>query len=99
MSDRLVEILREKSVRWGAFTLASGRASDLYVDARQTTLHAEGGWLVGRRMLDRLRPDVVGIGGMTLGADPIASATAIKGPSACCGSCACLAGSGSKASR
>ena len=42
MKDRLVEILRERSVRHGRFTLASGKQSDLYVDARQTTLHPEG---------------------------------------------------------
>ena len=79
MSDphaRLVGLLREKSVRTGTFTLASGRTSDFYVDARQTTLHGEGGWLVGTLVCARLRSDVVGVGGMTLGADPIASATA-----------------------
>lgn len=73
---RLVGLLRERSVRHGTFTLASGRTSDLYVDARQTTLHGEGSWLVGRLMLERLRDDVVGIGGLTLGADPVACATA-----------------------
>ena len=48
MSDRarLITLLREKSVRTGTFTLASGKTSDFYVDARQTTLHAEGSRLV-----------------------------------------------------
>lgn len=73
---RLVQLLKERSVRWGTFTLASGRTSDLYVDARQTTLHAEGAAIVARLVLARLRPDVVGVGGMTLGADPIACAAA-----------------------
>ena len=73
---RLVALLRERSVRRGTFTLASGRTSDFYVDARQTTLHGEGAWLVGKLMLARLREDVVGIGGLTLGADPVACATA-----------------------
>jgi len=76
LEARLVALLNEKSVRFGEFTLASGKKSDFYVDARQTTLHAEGGWLVGSLVLARLRDDVVGIGGMTLGADPIASSTA-----------------------
>ncbi|MCB9678882.1 MAG: orotate phosphoribosyltransferase [Alphaproteobacteria bacterium] len=70
--QRLVELLREKSVRRGAFTLASGKQSDLYVDVRQTSLHAEGSVLIGRAILARLRPDVVGVGGMTMGADPLA---------------------------
>jgi orotate phosphoribosyltransferase len=76
LHSRLVALLRERSVRTGTFTLASGKTSDFYVDARQTTLHAEGAWLVGRLVLARLHPDAVGVGGMTLGADPIASAAA-----------------------
>jgi orotate phosphoribosyltransferase len=74
--ERLVALLRERSVRTGHFKLASGRTSDLYVDARQTTLHAEGAQLVARAILARLRPEVVGVGGMTLGADPIACSAA-----------------------
>ena len=73
---QLVGILREKSVRKGTFTLASGKVSDLYVDVRQTALHARGSWLIGRLLLARLHPDAVGVGGMTLGADPIASSVA-----------------------
>lgn len=72
----LVALLRERSVRTGTFTLASGRVSDLYVDTRQTTLHARGSALVARLLLARLRPEVVAVGGMTLGADPIACAAA-----------------------
>ncbi len=71
---RLIALLRERSVKTGTFTLASGRTSDLYVDARQTTLHAEGAAIVGRLVLSRLSSEVVGVGGMTLGADPIACA-------------------------
>jgi orotate phosphoribosyltransferase len=74
-NERLVAILRG-CVRIGAFTLSSGKTSDFYVDARQTTLHAEGSALIARLTLDRLRPDVVGVGGLTLGADPIACAAA-----------------------
>ncbi len=73
--ERLLAILREKSVRRGTFTLASGKTSDLYVDVRATSLNAEGSWRIARLILARLRPDVVGVGGMTLGADPLASAT------------------------
>jgi len=78
MSDkaRLIEILRERSVKTGEFTLSSGAKSDFYVDARVTTLHAEGAGVVARLMLTRLHPDAVAIGGMSLGADPIACSTA-----------------------
>lgn len=73
---RLLALLREKSVRTGSFTLASGATSDLYVDVRQTALHAEGSALIAHALLKRLRADVVGIGGLTLGADPLACGVA-----------------------
>lgn len=73
---RLVELLKDRSVRFGTFTLASGKESDFYVDARQTTLHAEGAATIAALILDRLQPDVVGIGGPVTGADPIAGAVA-----------------------
>ena len=79
MSDdrqRLHQILKERSVRFGEFTLASGKQSDFYVDGRQTTLHAEGAMLVARLILARLEPSVEGVGGMSVGADPIAGAVA-----------------------
>ena len=73
---RLVALLREKSVRFGTFTLASGATSDFYVDVRQTSLNAEGSWLVAKATIERLRPEVEAVGGLTLGADPIACAVA-----------------------
>ena len=72
LRERLLTLLREKSVRVGNFTLASGRISDFYVDVRQTALHAEGASLIAQLLLARLQEESVGIGGMTLGADPIA---------------------------
>lgn len=75
-SARLIEILKERSVRRERVVLASGKESDFYVDARQTTLHAEGAALVAELILARLRPDVVAVGGPVTGADPIAGAVA-----------------------
>lgn len=74
--DALLQLLRDKSVRHGTFTLASGKTSDFYVDARQTTLHARGAALVAELIIAKLRDDVVGVGGLTLGADPVASSVA-----------------------
>ena len=74
---RLLELLRTLSFERRKVTLASGRESNFYIDCRRTTLTAEGHWLIGRLLLDRILkmdPPVVGVGGMTLGADPIASA-------------------------
>ena len=68
---RLVSILEKRSFRRQKVVLASGRESDFYVDARLTTLNGEGAALVAGLILDRLRPDVLAIGGPVTGADPI----------------------------
>jgi orotate phosphoribosyltransferase len=76
----LIALLRELSWTPGRVTLASGRESDFYVDGRQTTLHARGARVVGDAVLRLIRAlprPVAGVGGMTLGADPIATATSL----------------------
>ncbi|HEY7726306.1 MAG TPA: orotate phosphoribosyltransferase [Anaeromyxobacteraceae bacterium] len=76
---RLLALLRSLSFERRRVVLASGRESDFYIDCKRTTLTAEGHVLVGRLLLDRVRrlaPPVRGIGGLTLGADPLASAVA-----------------------
>ncbi len=75
---RLRELIREHSLRFGSFTLASGATSHFYLDLRRTTTHPEGAHLVGLLLLDRLEsdwPDAAG--GPTLGADPMAGALAV----------------------
>ena len=74
---RLVELLKRDALRLGSFTLASGRTSHYYVDGRKVTLSAEGAHLIGLGMLAVLEsyPEVVALGGLTLGADPIVGAT------------------------
>ena len=76
MRERLVAILKERSYRRARVILASGRESDFYVDARQTTLNAEGAWLVGNLVFETLLPEVKGVGGLVVGADPVSAATA-----------------------
>lgn len=76
---RLQNLLIERSVRLGSFTLASGATADYYVDARRTTMCAEGQNLVGQIGYEMIRaagwaPSHVG--GLTLGSDPIAYAIA-----------------------
>ncbi len=73
-SERLLQLLAQRSFRLGDFELASGRHSDYYIDCRTTTMHAEGQALLGEVALDalheaELHPDLVG--GLTMGADPI----------------------------
>ena len=78
--DRLLEILRAKSLERGRFQLRSGKWSDYYVDGKQTTLDAEGAYLVGRLLFERIRshlPRPTGVGGVTLGADPMVTAVSV----------------------
>ncbi|GAB3305450.1 orotate phosphoribosyltransferase [Geodermatophilus aquaeductus] len=73
--DRLLELVVDLAVVHGRVTLSSGREADWYVDMRRLTLHHEGAPLVGRvmrQLTGDLRYDVVG--GLTLGADPVAAA-------------------------
>ena len=82
MSDRgtLVRLLAQRSVRRGRFTLASGRESSHYVDARLTTMSPEGLAVIGPLALEAIRArgwQVDAVGGLTLGADPISYATAL----------------------
>jgi len=66
-------ILRENSILRGKFKLSSGKESDYYIDARLTTLHPEGVYLVGKVFFDLIRhdPEIQAVGGPTMGADPI----------------------------
>ena len=77
--ERLKQILIELSYEKRRVTLASGRESDFYFDGKQTTLHAEGGYLVGRIFYETIKDveEAEAVGGITLGADPIATATSI----------------------
>lgn len=78
MLGRLRKILLEKSFRYDEdhrFKLVSGAFSPFYFDCKKTTLDPEGAYLIGEILFDMLKDwPIVGIGGLTLGADPIASA-------------------------
>lgn len=76
--DDLVAHLATHAVRTdGPFTLRSGIVSEWYIDARQTTFDGVGAAIVGDAVLSVLDPGATAVGGMTMGADPIAVATAI----------------------
>lgn len=73
--DDLVLLLAERSVRTGIFVLASGKTSGVYVDARLTTMSPDGLNLIGAMGLDTIARagwEAEAVGGLTLGADPIA---------------------------
>jgi orotate phosphoribosyltransferase len=82
MRGELLALLRAKSVFHGDFTLSSGAKSKYYVDCRLTTLDPRGAWLIGQLMHALLRREertrnlhLNAVGGLTLGADPVALAT------------------------
>ena len=78
--QELLRLLAKKSFRLGEFKLASGGASDYYVDCRATTLDARGAQLTGQVLLDEIRTRcwaAQAIGGLTMGADPIVVAVAV----------------------
>jgi orotate phosphoribosyltransferase len=78
LKKRLARLLKEKSYLEGDFTLSSGLKSDYYFDCRRTSLYPEGAWLIGRLFLSLLKPlGVDGIGGMTMGADPLITAVSL----------------------
>jgi orotate phosphoribosyltransferase len=75
--SRLIALLAERSAKHGQFTLASGKRSTFYIDARLTTMSPEGLSIIGPLALSVLRQtgwNVDAIGGLTLGADPISYA-------------------------
>jgi len=77
--DRLLTLLAERSARRGHFTLASGRQSTLYIDARLTTMSPDGLALIGPLGVHALASagwNVDAVGGLTLGADPVSYAIA-----------------------
>lgn len=83
MDDQLRElgaIIRRKSLQVGDFVLSSGKRSNYYLDCRTTTLDPRGALLIGRVILQKIREKDIqadAIGGLTMGADPIATAIAV----------------------
>nr|WP_068252754.1 orotate phosphoribosyltransferase [Janibacter corallicola] len=72
---RLLQIIKDKAIVHGRVTLSSGKEADYYVDLRRVTLDGEASPLVGRVMLDLASDlDFDAVGGLTLGADPVATA-------------------------
>jgi orotate phosphoribosyltransferase len=81
VKEELKKLLKETgAVKFGEFTLSSGKKSDFYVDCRKVTLHPQGAKLIGRIIIEKLKGlKVDAIGGLTLGADPITSAVVTLG--------------------
>ena len=80
MKERLIELIIEKAFKYSeepVFKLVSGRMSNYYFNCKAVTLYPEGMYLLGNLFFDLIKDlDIRGIGGLTLGADPIAYAVA-----------------------
>lgn len=77
---KLIGLVRKLSYREGDFTLASGKKSKFYVDLKTTTLHPEGAYLIGQLAVRTVQDAgiwVKAVGGLTLGADPLATAISL----------------------
>lgn len=79
--SKLLSLLQAKSICYGDFVLSSGASSTYYVDCKLTTLDPEGAWLVGQVMHSLIQSEAAAggveinaVGGLTMGADPIALA-------------------------
>jgi orotate phosphoribosyltransferase len=77
---RLLELLRSRAFQEREVVLSSGRTSNFYIDCKQVSLDAEGASLIGELFhaaIEELAPQAAAVGGLTLGADPLATATSI----------------------
>jgi orotate phosphoribosyltransferase len=77
---RLLELLRTRAFQEREVVLSSGQKSNFYIDCKQVSLDAEGACLIGElfhQVIEQVAPDAVAVGGLTLGADPLATATSL----------------------
>ena len=77
VQNELLTLLCQVAYKEGDFLLSSGKRSTYYINGKQVTLHPEGGLAVGRVLLGLIPSDTVAVAGLTLGADPIVSATSV----------------------
>ena len=80
LRKQLFQLIKKLSYREGDFTLASGKKSSFYVDLKATTLHPEGAFLIGELAFQVIQESglpIEAVGGLTLGADPLATAISL----------------------
>src|SRR5215813_6699713 len=78
--QRLLELLRSRAFQEREVVLSSGRTSNFYIDCKQVSLDAEGACLIGElfhALIEEVAPEAAAVGGLTLGADPLATATSV----------------------
>ena len=73
LKEDLLSILANQSYIEGKIILSSGKESNYYIDGKQTTLHAKGSTIISLLFLRMLKNDISAVGGLSVGADPLAS--------------------------
>lgn len=73
----LLDLICQGAYQEGDFVLTSGQYSPYYINGKLVTLHPQGAVMMGRLMLDQIGPEVLGVAGLTLGADPMVSAVSL----------------------
>lgn len=73
----LLDLFCQVAYQEGDFTLSSGQRSTYYINGKQVTLHPEGGAAVGRILVSMLPAETQAVAGLTLGADPMVTATSV----------------------
>ncbi len=77
LRQSLLDLFCQVAYKEGDFTLSSGQQSRYYINGKQVTLHPEGGAAVGQLLLSMLPDDTMAVAGLTLGADPMVTATSV----------------------
>lgn len=77
LRQQLLDLICQVAYKEGDFILTSGQSSSYYINGKQVTLHAEGGLAIGRLLLSLLPPETQAVAGLTLGADPMVTATSV----------------------
>ncbi len=79
LRSHLLNLFCQGAYQEGSFVLSSGQPSPYYINGKLVTLHPQGALMIGRLLLDLLDPEVRGVAGLTLGADPIVTAVSLVG--------------------
>jgi orotate phosphoribosyltransferase len=77
LRQALLDLFCQVAYQEGEFVLSSGQRSTYYINGKQVTLHPQGGVAVGRILLSMLPPETQAVAGLTLGADPMVTATSV----------------------
>lgn len=77
LRQELLTLFCQGAYQEGNFTLSSGQSSSYYINGKLVTLHPQGAIAVGRLLLPQIRAEAIAVSGLTLGADPMVSATSV----------------------